>query len=65
MLKSKTMREMTAKEYFYHSVMREVIKDAEKEGIKIVDVKSRASRPRLITDRGVVVPLQGTTTDGP
>lgn len=50
------MREMTMKEYFQYSVMREVIKDAEKEGIKIVDVKTR---PRLATERGEVVPLRG------
>jgi hypothetical protein len=39
-------------------VMREVIKDAEKEGIKIVDLKATRTmrpQPRLATNRGEVV----------
>jgi hypothetical protein len=58
---------MTMKEYFYHSVMREVIKDAEKEGIKIVDVKARPTvraQPRLATNRGeTVLPLVAATIE--
>lgn len=50
------MREMTIKEYLYHSVMREVAENAEKQGIRIVDVKSK---PRLATDLGEVVELPG------
>ena len=40
--------------------MREVIKEAEKEGIKLVDAKSKPPRPRLVADRGKVVPLRAT-----
>jgi hypothetical protein len=47
------MREMTAREYFMHSLMKEVMKEAEKEGIKIVTEKSK---PRLV--RGDVVTFQ-------
>jgi hypothetical protein len=45
------MREMTMKEYFKHRVMQEVIRDAEKEGIRIVKEKSR---PRLVEDPKVI-----------
>ena len=57
------MREMTIKEYLRHSIMQEVIKDAEKEGIKIVDAKSKPSRPKLATDRGEVVQLRRKDVD--
>jgi hypothetical protein len=63
----RAVREMTMKEYFYHSVMQEVIKDAEKEGIKIVDVKARRTvrpQPRLATNRGeIVLPLVAATIE--
>jgi hypothetical protein len=40
------MRTMTMKEYLRYTVMKEVIKDAEKEGIRIIDAGPRP-KPKL------------------
>jgi hypothetical protein len=45
------LREMTIQEYFKHRVKQEVIRDAEREGIRIVEEKSR---PRLVEPATVI-----------
>jgi hypothetical protein len=52
----KPMRQMTLSEYLRHSLMQHIAKDAEEEGIEIVDVKSRG--PKLATRDGEVVELR-------
>jgi hypothetical protein len=42
------MREMTLKEYLMWSITQNIAKEAEKEGIKIVEKKTE---PRLITSQ--------------
>ena len=55
---------MTIKEYLHYTVMKEVIKDAEKEGIMIIDAGPRP-KPKLATNRGEVVTLRGQAKDEP
>lgn len=55
---------MTIKEYLRYTVMKEVIKDAEKEGIRIIDAGPRPTL-RLATNRGEVVTLRGQPKDEP
>ena len=45
------LREMTMREYFEYKLMEEVRRDAEKEGIKLVETKSK---PTLVADNNVV-----------
>jgi hypothetical protein len=52
------MQTMTMREYLKYAVMKEVVKDAEKEGIRIIDAAPRP-KPRLATNRGEVMTLRG------
>ena len=55
---------MTIKEYLRYTVMKEVIKDAENEGIRIIDAGPRP-KPKLATDRGEVVTLRSEPKEEP
>ena len=52
------------KEYLRYTVMKEVIKDAEKEGIRIIDAGPRP-KPKLATNQGEVVTLRGQPKEEP
>jgi hypothetical protein len=58
------MQTMTIKEYLRYTVMKEVIKDAEKEGIRIIDAGPRL-KPKLATNQGEVVALRGQPNEEP